>query len=340
MDKVVKVKDVERALDIITGGRLPKSKEELFTSTNPFVVMKTSNIPGKGVMETPGLVFGDPEREVRKLAVLMTMTESDIELAGGTGVDAIVAHHPIADAANSGGVLLRTYLGLYNIAAFELHEAFHGLHPGISYIHGHQAYRTEIAYGGLAGNCLFVGKALDEVKTLGDMVNRIRDFMDVETEEDFLQHERNLRHCDDMDETSVAVCGKILVGTPDSKVEHILHIFPHTAFSPKDLENVLRENPEIDTVLASISRVKPDNPLVDKCKELGLNFVLGNSHALEIYENGLPLAKAIQKLLPSVEVVIFKERVTSVPVSKFGSKSIQEYADLISEKYLLRKANN
>jgi len=340
MEKVVKVKDVINALDIITGGRLPKNKEELFTSTNPFVVMKSSDIPGKGVMETPGLVFGDPEMEVKKLAVLMTMTESDIELAGGTGVDAIVAHHPIADAANSGGVLLRTYLGLYKIAALELHEAFHGLHPGISYIHGHEAYRTEIAYGGVPGNCLFVGKAFDEVKTLGDIIARITDFMGVETEESFLNSEKNLRNCVEIHETSVAVCGKILVGTPKSKVQHILHIFPHTAFSPEHLENVLRENPEIDTVLASISRVKPDNPLVDKCKELGLNFVLGNSHALEIFENGLPLAKAIQKLLPSIEVVMFKERITSVPLTKFGSESIQEYADMICDKYLLKNQSS
>ena len=337
MEKIVKVKDVVKALDTITGGRLPKNKEELFTSTNPFVVMKTSNIPGKGVMETPGLVFGDPEMEVKKLAVLMTMTESDIELAGGTGVDAIVAHHPIADAANSGGVLLKTYLGLYKIAALELHEAFHGLHPGISYIHGHEAYRTEIAYGGIPGNCLFVGKTLPEVKTLGDMITRIRNFMGVELEENLLDSEKKMRDCADIHETSIAVCGKILVGTPESKVEHILHIFPHTAFTPEHLENMVRENPEIDTLLASISRVKPDSPLVAKCKELGLNFVLGNSHALEIFENGLPLAIALQKLLPSVEVVMFRERVTSVPVKNFGSRSIQEYGEMIADKYLLNK---
>ncbi len=63
----------------------------------------------------------------------MTMTEGSIELAGATGVDAIVAHHPIAEAANSGGVILKNYLDLYNVAAFELHEAFHGLHPGIPF---------------------------------------------------------------------------------------------------------------------------------------------------------------------------------------------------------------
>jgi hypothetical protein len=336
MQQKVTARDVVAALNTITGGRLPKDKEDMFSSGNPFVVMKSSNLPGKGVMETPGLVFGSPDHEIKKLAVLMTMTESDIELAGATGVDAIVAHHPMADACNSGGVLIRTYLGLYNIAAFELHEAFHGLHPGISYLHGHAAYRVEIAYGGIPGNVLYIGKALDDVKTLGDILDRIRDYMGVETEERFLKQEREVRKSSAIEETSVAADGRILLGSRDSKVEHILHIFPHTAFTPEHLENAVRENPEIDTLLASISRVKPGHALVAKAKELGLNFILGNSHALEIYENGLPLAVAIQKLLPSVEVVVFKERVTSVPLNEFGSQSIRDYANMIADKYLVK----
>lgn len=336
-EQKVTARDVVAALNTITGGRLPKDKEEMFSSKNPFVVMKSSNLPGKGVMETPGLVFGDPDQEIKKLAVLMTMTESGIELAGATGVDAIVSHHPMADACNSGGVLIKTYLGLYKIAAFELHEAFHGLHPGISYLHGHAAYRADISYCGVPGNCLFIGKALDEVKTLGDILDRIRDYMGVEAEEKFLDYEKEFRQSDSILETSVAADGQILLGERDSKVEYILHIFPHTAFTAEHLETALRENPEIDTVLCSISRVKPDHSLVAKAKEMGLNFILGNSHALEIYENGLPLAAALQKLLPSVEVVIFKERVTSVPLNEFGSDSIREYANMIADKYLVKK---
>lgn len=76
--------------------------------------------------------------EVNKIAVMMAMTECAIELAAATGVDAMVTYHPIADAASSGGVLLKTYLDTYNLAAFELHEAFHGLHPGIPWLHGHK----------------------------------------------------------------------------------------------------------------------------------------------------------------------------------------------------------
>ncbi|MFZ7101087.1 MAG: Nif3-like dinuclear metal center hexameric protein [Peptococcaceae bacterium] len=335
--KKTKVSDLVQALDTITGGRIPKSIGEMYNSQNPFVVVKSSNLPGKAVTETPGLVFGDPQMEIKKIAVLMTMTESAIELAGSTDVDALVAHHPIADAANSGGVLIRTYLGLYKMAALELHEAFHGLHPGISYIHGHAAYRVEIGYGGVPGNILYVGKTLDEVKTLGDILDRIKDFMDIDAEDKFLESEKEIRSCKEILETSVAAQGQILVGTRESKVENILHIFPHTAFTPEHLENVLRENPEIDTVLASISRVKADNPLINKAKELGLNFIIGNPHSLEIFENGLPLAKAIKKLLPSVEVVVFRERMCSVPVDKFGSSSIQNYAEMITDKYLLKK---
>lgn len=333
-----KIRDIAAALNTITGGRLPKDLTELYSGRNPFVLTKSSNLPGKAIMETPGLVYGDPAKRVDKLAVLMTLTESAIELAGATEVGAIVAHHPLADAANSGGVTLKNYLDLYGIAVFELHEAFHGLHPGLSYLHGHTAYRVEIAYGGVAGNILYVGKALPEVKTIGDMLSRISGFIDTASEAALLAHEREFRGCADLQETNVAVPGKILLGRPEDRVRHILHIFPHTGFSPADLENVVREQPEIDTVLASISRVTPVSPLVEKCRSLGRNFIAGSSHATEILENGLPLAVALQRLLPAVEVVVFREKMTSYPVSHFGSDRLQRYADMIAARYLLRDA--
>ncbi|HBV98838.1 MAG: NGG1p interacting factor 3 protein, NIF3 [Peptococcaceae bacterium BICA1-7] len=329
--------DVSKALNTITGGRLPLNLADLFSGKNPFVVIKSSNIPGKEVIEIPGLVFGDPGQPVKKLAVLMTLTETAIELAGATGVDAIVAHHPIADAASCGGVTLKNYLGLYNIAAFELHEAFHGLHPGLSLLHGHRAFRVEIAYGGIPGNIMYVGKALPEVKTLGDMLCRLNTLMCMDEERSMLNMEREVRNCRAMEETNVATGGKILCGLPDSTVETVLHIFPHTGFTPDQMEQALREHPEIDTVIASISRVPDGHPLSAKAEELGLNFVVGNSHAMEISENGLPLALALQKLLPEVEVVIYRERYTSTPLKDFGSTHIQAYANMIAEDYLLKK---
>ena len=81
MSHPVLVKDILKALDIITGGRVVKSYADI-TGGNHFVTIKTSHIPGKSVMELPGLIWGDPEREVRRLAVMMTMTENAIELAG------------------------------------------------------------------------------------------------------------------------------------------------------------------------------------------------------------------------------------------------------------------
>src|SRR5690606_10354806 len=116
-------------------------------------------------------------------------------------VDAIVAHHPIAEAANSGGVTLKNYLDLYNISAFELHEAFHGLHPGISFLHGHEVYRTDISYGGLEGNVLFVGKVLPGVNTLGDILNRLHSFMGLEEENNLLFLEKEIRKNSAMTET-------------------------------------------------------------------------------------------------------------------------------------------
>jgi putative NIF3 family GTP cyclohydrolase 1 type 2 len=339
MNKTTTVKDVKTALDTITGRRLPKNMAELFSGNNPFVVIKSSSIPGKEVMEIPGLVYGNYNKEVKKIAVTMTLTESQIELAGSLGIDVIVAHHPIADAANSGGVTLKNYLDLYEISVFELHEAFHGLHPGIAYLHGHEAFRVDIAYGGIPGNIMYVGRALEEVSTLGDMLNRINSFMGISMEDDMLQMEKNIRDCDEIYETNTSTRAKILVGEENNKVNTILHIFPHTGFTINHLEMALREHPEVDTILATISRVKSSHPLVTKCKELGLNFIVGNSHAMEIFENGLPLAKALDKLLPNVEIIIFRERVTATPLQQFGSRAIKEYADMIAEKYLINKTN-
>lgn len=331
------VQDIVNALNTITGGRVPVTPADLFSGGNPFVVVKTSNIPGKEVIEIPGLVFGKYDQPVKKLAVIMTLTESVIELAGATGVNAIVAHHPIADAANCGGVTMKNYLGLYNIAALELHEAFHGLHPGLSYLHGHRAFRVEISYGGIPGNIMYVGKALPGVNTLGDMLSRLRHLMCTEEDRSVLEAEREIRGCPAIEETSVAAGGKIILGFPESRVQTILHIFPHTGFTPDHLERAVREHPEVDTLLASISRAPEDHPLIEKTRELGLNFVVGNSHAMEIFENGLPLGLALQKLLPEVEVVLFRERCTSTPLKSFGSADVQSYAHMIVDGYLVKK---
>ncbi len=332
----MKVKELIKVLDNITGGRVVKDLNDVFTGKNPFVVMKSSNIPGKAVMETPGLVYGNPEAEIKKVAVTMTLTEGNIELAGATGVDVIVAHHPIADAANSGGVTLSCYLDLYNISVFELHEAFHGLHPGISYIHGHKPFYTDIRYGGIPGNIMYVGKTLDEIKTLGDILNRLNKMMDMDKEHQVMGTERIHFNCSEIKDSATAVQGEILLGTKDTPVNTILHIFPHTGFTAEHLEKAKSEHPEIDTVLATISRVKMDSDLVYKAKELGLNFICGNSHALEVFENGLPLAYALRHYLPEdVEIVIFRERICSTPLKDFGSATIKDYAKFITENYLI-----
>ncbi|MGI6424537.1 MAG: Nif3-like dinuclear metal center hexameric protein [Tepidanaerobacteraceae bacterium] len=334
----MKVKEFINVLDKITGGRVVKDLNDVFDGKNPFVVTKSSNIPGKAVTETPGLVYGDLEAEIKKVAVTMTLTEGNIELAGATGVNAIVAHHPIADAANSGGVTLSYYLSLYNISVFELHEAFHGLHPGISYIHGHQPFRVDIKYGGIPGNILYVGKALDEVKTLGDILDRLNKMMGMDKEHEIMEEERKHYGCCEMKDSATALQGVILLGSPDTSVKNIIHIFPHTGFTPEHLEKVKAEHPEADTVLATISRVKKDSALVEKAKELGLNFICGNSHALEIFENGLPLAYALRHYLPDdIEIVIFRERICSTPLKDFGSPAIKEYAKHITDNYLINK---
>jgi hypothetical protein len=67
-------------------------------------------------------------------------------------------------------------------------------------------------------------------------------------------------------------------------------------------------------------------------------MLAGNSHALEILENGIPLAYALKALLPGVEVVLFRERVTSVPLEKIGSKVMRGFAGEMAAQYLLKKS--
>ncbi|MEP4546401.1 MAG: Nif3-like dinuclear metal center hexameric protein [Saccharospirillum sp.] len=331
------VKNIVKALSTITGGRTVSSMDEVRSGDHPFVILKSSGIYGKEVLEIPGLIYGAPDKPVKKIAVCMTMTELVIELAGATDVDAIIAHHPIADAASCGGVTLKNYLDLYNIAGLECHEAFHGLHPGIAFLHGHKITASNISYGGIHGNIMFIGKALSDVHTLGDILDRLDSFMALDQDRQLLEQEQRIRGVPSIQETSVETKGFIHLGESSSKVNNVIHIFPHTGFSPDNLKTAVHENPEIDTVIASISRVYSGHELIETAKDLGLNFIVGNCHVMEILENGLPLAYALEELLEEVEVVLFRDRVTSTPVQEVGNKTMQGYARNIAEAHLLGK---
>lgn len=331
------LRDLVFELNRLTGGRVVMDRHQPEWDKHPFVIWKDSGIKGKGVLEIPGLVYGDPDRPIKKIAVAMTLSEQDIELAAATGVDAIIAHHPIADGASSGGVTLKHYLDLYGVAVLELHEAFHGLHPGIPYLHGHEVYYKSIEYGGKEGNVLFAGKALPGVSNLKDILDRLDFFMGLEQEERVLNEERRIRKSESLVETSTVTKGKILLGTEESPVQHILHIFPHTGFTAWDLQRAKEQFPESDMVIASISRVRPDHELVQEAKRLNLDFLVGNCHVLEIYENGMPLAYALDMLLLDVEVVVFRERVTSTPVRQMGNRQLKDYAETMAANYLVKK---
>ncbi len=339
MEHPIRVKDIYKALDCIVKGRLCGQRNGVSEINNPYVVMKSSNIPGKAIFEKPGLVYGDLEAEVKKIAVLMTLTEQAIELAGATSVDVLVAHHPIADAASSGGVLLKTYLDLYNISVFELHEAFHGLHPGMAHIHGHDPYRTETAYNGEMGKIFSIGETKKGIANLGDILDRVQAFVGWDEEKEWLDREKKKKKTVNIHETNVELKGSILVGNRDSPAKNILHIFPHTGFSKNDLKQVMEENPEIDTVLASISRVRKDHPLTETCRDYGLNFILGTSHAVEILENGIPLANSLKKRLPSIDVVVFREKMVSYSLDSIGTSKARHYGNEISADYLLDGEN-
>jgi hypothetical protein len=328
------VQDVLQALDDLTGGRCITGTESCANEKGLYVITKSSDIRGKAVTEMPGLVWGNLDMPVARIAVVMTLTENAIELAAATGVNVIIVHHPIADAASTGGVLLKYYLDLYSITVFELHEAFHGLHPGIPFLHGHKPFYINVNYGGIKGNIVYVGDILPELNTIGCIVDRLNIFMDIETEKRMLSSERVVRDCTSIQETIIAACCKILLGDRKSQVSKVIHMFPHSGFNANHLENLIQANPDVDMLLASISQVFPSNEIVAKAKEYGLTFLCGNSHALELQENGLPLAYAIRKYLPMADIVIFRERVTSTPLDNFGSGIIQDYAREMASCYL------
>jgi hypothetical protein len=187
--QAMQVKGVLQALDTITGGRCVRDAADLNSGKNRFVLTKSSGIFGKACTETPGLVYGNPDAPLKKIAVVMTLTESCIELAAATGIEATIAHHPVADGASCGGVTLRDYLSLYGIAVFELHEASHGLRPGIAYIHGHRVFRKDIAYRGIPGNVLLTGRVIEGIVTLGDIIDRINLFSGSDEEMAMLDHQ-------------------------------------------------------------------------------------------------------------------------------------------------------
>lgn len=332
------VRDVMAVLNGLLAGRLVGDLSEVGHTQNPYVVMKDSGIPGKAVLEIPGLIWGDQDRPVRRLGVVMTLTECVIELAQAQQVDMLFAHHPVADAASSGGVPIASYLSLYGIALAEAHEALHGLHPGIPWLHGHEEYHLDVSYDGILGNVFRVGRPLPGIRTVGDIIARIERLLARAEDERILNSEREMRGMPDLAEAGAAVPPLIYHGSVDSPVTCILHLHPHGGFTVEHLHQVLAAHPEVDVILTSISRVSPDHPLVAVARERGLPFVAGNTHALEIFENGLPLAYALEAALPDIEVLLFRERVTAVPVRQAARGDLAAYGRTMAEEWLLPRA--
>jgi hypothetical protein len=332
------VMDVLEALNHISKGRMVMDWNEISSGSNPYVVMKTSNIPGKSIIEIPGLIFGDKHKQVARIGVGMTLTESMIELASAMNLDLIIVHHPVADAANSGGVPFADYLPLYGLALIEMHEAFHGLHPGLTLLHGHRKVKTDIAFGGIPGNILHKGIAMEGVQTVADILDRIELCIGRDIDFDILEAERAIRGEPTLQEATLSNPTKLHSGTLSSPVKHILHFFPHTGFSLEHLKTALLMYPETDTIIVSISRVREDHEFVKLARERGLNFIVGNPHSVEITENGLPMAYALEMLLPEVEIFLLRERVTAVALQDVGHAKMVEYGREMAETHLVSKS--
>lgn len=323
-----RVVDVVDLLDVMTGGRISAQPGP----DNPWYVTKSSGLPGKAVTETPGLVLGDTDAVVHRLAVAMTLTEHDIELARAIGVELIVAHHPVADAASSGGVALIDYLPRYGLSVIECHEAFHGLHPGIAFLHGHAPFHHEGSFGGVHGRIVMAGRPLPGVRTLGDVVERLRRLLSRGVDEAVLREERVVRGGPTITDSVTAPGLRILIGRDDTELgEVVIHAFPHTGFGADDLERVIEIHPQASTLILSISSAEPHDELVQAAARRGLGVLVGSSHATEILENGLPLANALDELLPDVEVLLFRNRVIALPLDVAATGDLADYGRQMSD---------
>lgn len=331
----ITVADVVSALDGLTGGRITS----VVDGRNPWAITKDSGIAGKAVTELPGLVWGREAKVVRRLAVAMTVTEHHLELAQATGVDAIVAHHPLADAASSGGVSLADYLSLYDLAVLECHEAFHGLHPGIAELHGHVPFRIDPAFGGHHGMVVMVGRPMPGVDTVGDVLARLEERLERDLDRQVLSAEKLVHHCDRVADSATAPGLRVLNGTTSSPLgDAVLHAFPHTGFGAEHLDQLLDEHPDVGTLVLSISSAAVGSALVRAAVARGLNVIVGSSHASEILENGMPLAFALSELLPGVDVQLFRDRVVALPLHQVGRGPLRDYGYSMATGHLLPRA--
>lgn len=328
-----RIGDVVDVLDAMTGGRLSAAPGP----DNPWHVVKDSGLAGKAVTETPGLVVGDADAPVEKLAIAMTLTEHDIELARAIGVDLVVAHHPVADAASSGGVALNDYLPNYGLSVIECHEAFHGIHPGIALLHGHAPFHQDGSFGGVHGKVVMVGRPLPEVETLGCVVERVGRLLDRDVDEAVLRQERSVRGDGVVADSVTAPNPRVLVGDAATPVgEVVVHAFPHTGFDAGDLEQILEHHPEASTLILSISSPGCEDDLVRAAERRGLGVVVGSSHATEILENGVPLAMALEQLLPGVEVLLFRSRVVALHLDVAAAAGLGGYGRQMAD-HLVRR---
>lgn len=292
-------------------------------AVNAWRVTKDSGIAGKAVTELPGLVVGSPSAPARRVAVTMTLTEHTIELARAAEIDVVIAHHPVADAASAGGVELAHYVNLYGISVIECHEALHGLHPGIAWLHGHVPLTVETAFGGNPGMVVLLGEPVDGVETAGDVLDRL-DELSGRSQETLVNHaERAARQMDELWDSCVSPTPRMISGERTDRLgDLVVHVFPHTGFSALELRKVLAQHPDVGAVIVSISTVTDTDPLVLECSEAGIPLIGGSSHSYEIIENGLPLALALQEALPMSDVVLLRERVTMLPLDSMDPRTL------------------
>jgi hypothetical protein len=170
------------------------------------------------------------------------------------------------------------------------------------------------------------------------VLDRIRTFLRRDVDDAVLREERLVRGSVELTDSVTAPGLRILHGDPENELgEVVLHAFPHTGFGVDDLEALLGDHPQAGTLILSISSARPDDDLVRAAAARGLNVLVGSSHATEILENGVPLANALDALLPDVEVLLFRSRVVALPLGVAATGALADYGRRMAA-HLLRGA--
>ena len=207
--------------------------------------------------DNPGLLVGDPRREVTRVLVALDATTGAIDTAEALGADLIVTHHPVIFAPLK---RLTADSIPYRLAA-----------AGIGVVSAHT--NLDVAEGGV-NDTLAARLGLNDVTVAADGYTRIGTLPAEMTARDFAAHvahvlDTPVRYAGEKAVTTVAVCGGSggsfiggCVGQADAyvtgEVKHHEWLAYDGAINVIDAGHYATEVPVVDTLAGWLSEAYPD----------------------------------------------------------------------------------